>query len=270
MDSTFEKIAILNSKIYEHINTQKQNKYTTQKCSTMSNANIDAMNVNSHNRYIIYPKNYENIEHINNKDKFKILNYREMLENLFDKIWDYGYNKNYFKTLESSQVFFFFNFTTIYNSLHDNYAYNHFFSRMIEILYEFIYDIYMEKSKQGNILSDDVIILYISKIRKIEKDGYGKYLNILKDKFNKPYRTCDNKYSIKQYEKLIFSANLNNTSNNTEEYIEMRNYIKIYNKKKTQINEFVQPYISQYDKLIGNINKKDFASLYQIPHFLQE
>lgn len=231
---------------------------------------MDTRISNSHNKNVIYPKNYENISHINNKDKFRILNARNTIDNLLDNIWNEQNNKNYFKTLENSPVFYFFNFTTIYTSLHDNYAYNYFFTRMIEILYEFIYDIFMEKNKQGNILCDDVIILYISKVRKIEKEGYTKYLDILCEKFKKMYRMFINKYSIKQYEKLIFSTNPNNTSNNTEEYIEMRNYIKIYEDKKTKINEFIHPYINKYDTLIGKINKQDFSSLYPIPHFLQE
>jgi hypothetical protein len=52
-------------------------------------------------------------------------------------------------------------------------------------------------------------------------------------------------------------------------FLEIKKYVNEYNKKKSRIDHFKNPYITLYDKNITDIEKLDFASLYLIPDFLK-
>jgi hypothetical protein len=214
----------------------------------------------------IYPKNFECLNHINKNTKYKILCSRNIIEQVFSNIWTENHNQNFFRTILTSTIFYFYNFSTIYDSLNEKYAYNYFFTRIIEILYEFVYDLYGNATNIDEI--DKMVMLFISKIRNIEKDGCVKYMDLFSNIFKINRHLCNNKEEIKCYENIIFSPNTINTHNLTEEYIEIRNYIKNYEKKKSQVNDFIKLYVSKYDNLMNSINKLNFASLYQIPSFL--
>jgi hypothetical protein len=234
---------------------------TNESISRIVNANVNA-NVNIECKYVIYPMNYENISNISIKKRFMILNNCNVISLLFDAIWDEKCNKNFVKVLNYSQVIYFFNSNITYTNIHEIYAYEYFFNRINEVLYEFLYDLHLDGK-----LNDNNIILYISKIRKLEKEGYKYYINTLKDKLREKYFDySNNKFIIEKYEKYITRKN---NGNYTEEYLILKNYINEYNKKKSQIHTFMHPYIIIYEKQNNDIAKANFASLYLIPEFLK-
>ncbi len=129
-------------------------------------------------------------------------------------------------------------------------------------MYEFVYDLHLAEKLNDN----DDIIFYISKIRKIEKEGYRAYIDIIKNKLKeKNSEYSNNKYLIERYEKDLTRKN---NGNYTEEYLNLKTYVNEYNKKKSRIQTFMNPYIIKYEQQIENINKQNFAALYLIPEFL--
>lgn len=201
----------------------------------------------------IYPMHYENIGHIDLNTKIQILQ-KINLNTLYNKIWSENCNMNFYKTLLNSTVFQFYNFDSIYTSVNINYAYQYFFNRMISILYEFLFDIYMELEN----IKDEVILFYLSKIKTLEEQGYEKYLDIFKQNSN-----CMNRAIIQYYEKYIGCID-----NTQEEYIIMEKYIKSYDHKKTLITTFFYKYLNEFYRINLAIKVSEFNKLYIMPKFL--
>lgn len=257
-------------------------------------------------KILIYPQKYESISHITKEDKMNILNGKQpiQLDKLFDIIWDKQYNKNFFKLNSNYQVIYFFNYDSIYedrtqplplnpslmNGIHETYAYKYFFDRMIEILYEFVYDLYRNSNVTNgspnsitNRVLDDSMKFYINKIRKLENGGYENHIKAIKDCLGyKSREIIYNKNTITEYETIIKNdykktirtcndINISNDLGNNlgNHFLEIKKYINEYNKKKSRIDHFKYPFITLYDKNITDIEKLDFASLYLIPDFLK-
>jgi len=231
---------------------------TSASVSTSMNANH---NIVSECKDIIYPMNFENINSIESNKRLKILNSCNVIALLFDSIWNVKYNKNFIKVINYSQVIYFFNSNVLYTTMHETYSYEYFFNRMIDVLYEFVYDLHLERK-----FNENDVIFYISKIRKIDKEGYKSYIHIIKDKLKlKYFEYSSNKYIIEKYEKYITRKN---NGNYTDEYLNLKNYINEYTKKKNTIDTFMLPYIIKYEQQLSEIKKQNFASLYIIPEFL--
>ena len=213
-------------------------------------------------------------------------------------IWNEQYNKNFFKLNSNEQVIYFFNYDSIYedrtqplpinpllmNALYETFAYKNFFNRMIEILYEFVYDLYRNSnitngSPNGvaNDVLDDSMKFYINKIRKLENEGHYNHIKLIKDCMKyKSREIIYNKNTITEYETIVkndyqntvaLGDNLGNNLGN--HFLEIKKYVNEYNKKKSRIDYFKNPFITLYDKNITDIEKLDFASLYLIPDFLK-
>ena len=237
---------------------------TQDNMNNMNNPSVDE----SVKMEVIYPMNYENVCNISIKKRFMILNSCNLISLLFDTIWNAKYNKNFVKVLNYSQVIYFFNSNITYTNTHETYSYEFFFNRIIEVLYEFLYDLHIEYKLKNNTNNDDTdnILFYISKIRKIEKEGYRPYINIIKNKIReKNIEYISNKIIIERYEKHLTRKN---NGNYTEEYLNLKNYVNEYNKKKSRIHIFMNLYIIKYENKIKDIEKEKFESLYLIPEFL--
>ena len=250
----------------------------------------------------IYPEKYESISHITKEDKMNILGGKQpiQLDKLFDMIWNEQYNKNFFKLNSNYQVIYFFNYDSIYedqtqplqvnpslmNALYETFAYKNFFNRMIEILYEFVYDLYRNSNITNGVL-DDSMKFYINKIRKLENEGHYNHIKLIKDCMKyKSLEIIYNRNAITEYETIVkndykktirtcndinISNDLSNDLGNNlgNHFLEIKKYVNEYNKKKSRIDHFKNPYITLYDKNITDIEKLDFASLYLIPDFLK-
>ena len=155
---------------------------------------------------------------------------------------------------------------------------------MIEILYEFVYDLYRNSnitngSPNGvaNDVLDDSMKFYINKIRKLENEGHYNHIKLIKDCMKyKSREIIYNKNTITEYETIVKNEYQNtvalgdNLGNNLgNHFLEIKKYVNEYNKKKSRIDYFKNPFITLYDKNITDIEKLDFASLYLIPDFLK-
>jgi len=200
-----------------------------------------------------YPKDFECIIDISKKTRLKILNSKNIIYEISNKLYSIKENRNVFKYNKNYPDIFFINEYGTFDGYMESKIFEIIFERCIEILYEFIYDLRYEIDV--NKYLERIFTLKLKDYKIYEKDLYSAvYTQLI-------INNKDNRINIQDYQRLFLHTN------NYKEYI--NDYIEKYKHKKVKVYNFINPLKQEFNSNINSINNLNIEYLYTIPEFLK-